>query len=261
VNKTLNDNINYESTPNSQSNKKPNIKINNDEKMKEHKKYLMLIKNKFKNSNRDIFIKKKINLKFILEALFQNNYSNIIEIVNNDDDNEIDKFISECFDELNKYQYKNETSENQDIIRSYEQIKNNNFFKIGGKIFSILSNNRKYKNIIKEIKEDFDTYCSENEKDNKNKKLVELLVNSGGFDKRNADLIMEIINNYLDYSQALINLDKEMKKYNFCDKENSELVFEIKQLNFIKDYFQNLNEKLNDYNENYVLNELILKLI
>ena len=67
---------------------------------------------------------------------------------------------------------------------------------------------------------------------------------------------MEIINNYLDYSQALINLDKEMKKYEFCDKENSEMVFEINQLNYIKDYFQNLNEKLNDYNENYILNEL-----
>ena len=83
-----------------------------------------------------------------------------------------------------------------------------------------------------------------------------MLVNSGGFDKRNANLIMEIINNYLDYSQELIDLDKEMKKYKFCDKENSEMVFEIKQLNYIKDFLQNLNEKLNDYNDNYELNEL-----
>ena len=67
---------------------------------------------------------------------------------------------------------------------------------------------------------------------------------------------MEIINNYLDYSQELIDLDKEMKKYKFCDKENSEMVFEIKQLNYIKDFLQNLNEKLNDYNDNYELNEL-----
>ena len=67
---------------------------------------------------------------------------------------------------------------------------------------------------------------------------------------------MEIINNYLDYSQALIDLDKEMKKYKFYDKENSEMVFEIKQLNYIKDFLQNLNEKLNDYNDNYELNEL-----
>ena len=83
-----------------------------------------------------------------------------------------------------------------------------------------------------------------------------MIVNSGGFDKRNANLIMEIINYYLDYSQALIDLDKEMKKYKFCDKENSEMVFEIKQLNYIKDFLQNLNEKLNDYNDNYELNEL-----
>ena len=254
--KTLNGNNSNTSASNSQTDKKPNIKLNNDEKMKEYKKYLMIIKNKFKNSNRDIFIKKKINLKFILEALFQNNYSNIIEIVNNNVDNDIDKFISECLNELNKYEYKNEASQYQDIIRSYEQIKNNKFFKIGEKIFSILSNNRKYKNIIKEIKEDFDYDSSDNEKDNKNKKLVELLVNSGGFDKRNANLIMEIINNYLDYSQALIDLDKEMKKYKFYDKENSEMVFEIKQLNYIKDFLQNLNEKLNDYNDNYELNEL-----
>ena len=254
--KTLNGNNSNGSALNSQSDRKPNIKLNNDEKMKEHKKYLMIIKNKFKNSNKDIFIKKKINLKFILEALFQNNYSNIIEIVDNNDDIEIDKFISDCLDELNKYEYKNETSQHKDIIRSYEQIKNNNFFKIGGKIFSILAKNKKYKDIIKEIKEDFDNDSFDNEKDNKNTKLVELLVNYGGFDKRNANLIMEIINNYLDYSQELIDLDKEMKKYKFCDKENSEMVFEIKQLNYIKDYLQNFNEKLNDYNDNYELNEL-----
>ena len=54
----------------------------------------------------------------------------------------------------------------------------------------------------------------------------------------------------------MIDLDKEMKKYKFCDKENSEMVFEIKQLNYIKDFLQNLNEKLNDYNDNYELNEL-----
>ena len=83
-----------------------------------------------------------------------------------------------------------------------------------------------------------------------------MLVNYGGFDKRNVNLIMEIINNYLDYSQELIDLDKEMNKYKFCDKENSEMVFEIKQLNYIKDYLQNFNEKLNDYNDNYELNEL-----
>lgn len=253
---TLNGNNNNASALNSQSDKKPNIKLNNDEKMKEHKKYLMIIKNKFKNSNKDIFIKKKINLKFILEALFQNNYSNIIEIVDNNDDIEIDKFISDCLDELNKYEYKNETSQRKDIIRSYEQIKNNNFFKIGGKIFSILAKNKKYKDIIKEIKEDFDNDSFDNEKDNKNKKLVELLVNYGGFGKRNANLIMEIINNYLDYSQELIDLDKEMNKYKFCDQENSEMMFEIKQLNYIKDYLQNFNEKLNDYNDNYELNEL-----
>ena len=54
----------------------------------------------------------------------------------------------------------------------------------------------------------------------------------------------------------MIDLDKEMKKYKFYDKENSEMVFEIKQLNYIKDFLQNLNEKLNDYNDNYELNEL-----
>lgn len=83
-----------------------------------------------------------------------------------------------------------------------------------------------------------------------------MLVNYGGFGKRNADLIMGIINNYLDYSQELVDLDKEMKKYKFCDKENSEMDFEIKQLNNIKDYLQNFNEKLNDYNDNYEINEL-----
>ena len=67
--KSLNGNNSNASTLNSQSDiKPPNIKLNNDEKMKEHKKYLLIIKNKFKNSNKDIFIKKKNKFKIYLRS-------------------------------------------------------------------------------------------------------------------------------------------------------------------------------------------------
>ena len=211
---------------------------NNNEKMKEYKTYLMELKDNFKNSNKDIFIKKKINLKDVLEALFQNNFSNIIDIVDNNNDSEIDEYISECCDEIEKYEYKEEIYQ-YPFSNIYNQIKNNNFLIKSEKILSILANDRKYKNSIKAIKENSE---NDNPEIRQNHRiLIQNLMQSGGFDKRNANSIIEIIDNYLNYSKEIIGIDEEIEKYKLCVKEKSELEFEIKQLNNIRDYLKLFN--------------------
>ena len=216
---------------------------NNNEKMKEYKTYLMELKDNFKNSNKDIFIKKKINLKDVLEALFQNNFSNIIDIVDNNNDSEIDEYISECCDEIEKYEYKEEIYQ-YPFSNIYNQIKNNNFLIKSEKILSILANDRKYKNSIKAIKENSE---NDNPEIRQNHRiLIQNLMQSGGFDKRNANSIIEIIDNYLNYSKEIIGIDEEIKKYKLCVKEKSELEFEIKQLNNIRDYLKIFNKELTE---------------
>ena len=69
--------------------------------MEAYRKYLSDLKNNFKDSYKDIFIKETINLTYIVDALFKNDFSEIIEISekNKNNDNTIDDIINEC---LNK---------------------------------------------------------------------------------------------------------------------------------------------------------------
>ena len=168
-----------------------------NEQLKAYRKYLSELKNNFKDSYKDIFIKETINLTYIVDALFKNDFSEIIEISqkNKNNDNTIDNLINDCLNKLNNIKY--EEDENEKLLNHfYSQIKNNNFQVEGETIFSSLMRNRKYKNTLFKIKGNFKNNDME-----KNKSLFinlsELLIKLGGFDERNAKQIIKIIKTYL----------------------------------------------------------------
>ena len=212
-------------------------------------------KNNFNNSYNDILIKQNLKFEFIMDALFKNDFSFIIESAENKN-TEFDNFINECLNELNEIKY--EEDENQKQIKNiYSQIKSNKFQTKREKIFFALLSNRKYSNLVKKIQanyygnrtvEEVITKCY----DDLNKSLIEL----GGFDIRNADQIISIIETYLYYSEEIKTLDKELEDYSNYSKENSELDFEINQHKNIKNFIQKVNDDLKNYNTNYVLNEM-----
>ena len=228
----------------------------NNEQLTEYKKFLFKIQDNFNTSYKTILIKKTLNLEFIMDALFKNDFSNIIELIEDNLYNEINNIINKSLDELNNIPIIEE--ENQDNLNNiYSEIKSNNFLIEGKKLFDCLIINRKYKNIITKIKKNFD-----NNNTSKNNKLyidlIELLVQLGGFDQRNAKIIIKIIKNYLYYSKRMISLDIQSEKYDKSIIENSELTIEINQLKKIKNYIQEINRDIKDYNKNNEMNEMNL---
>jgi hypothetical protein len=227
-----------------------------NEQLEAYRKYLSDLKNNFKDSYKDIFIKETINLTYIVDALFKNDFSEIIEISekNKNNDNTIDDIINECLNKLNNIKY--EEDENEKLINHfYSQIKNNDFQMEGETIFSSLMRNRKYKNILFKIKGNFKNNDME-----KNKSLFinlsELLIKLGGFDERNAKLIIKIIKTYLSNAKEIQDKEKTMEKNKLFFKENSELNLEIDQLKKIKNYIHQINEELKEYNNYSELKEM-----
>ena len=154
-------------------------------------------KNIFDNTYKDIIIKQKLNFENIIDALLKNDFSNIISIRTENKNNEFDNFINECLNELNEIKY--EEDENQKIIKNlYYNIKLNKFQVEREKIFSTLISDRKYKNIVKKIKENFDGNNTDEEIKTKcYKDLIQSLIEFGGFDDINANQIISIIETYL----------------------------------------------------------------
>ena len=228
----------------------------NNERLKVYRNYLSNLKKDFKDSHKDIFIKETISLTYIVDALFKNDFSEIIEFSekNNNKDNTIDNLINGCLDELNNIKY--EVDENEKLITHlFSEIKNNNFQIESEKIFSLLMKNRKYKNILFKIKENF-----ENNNTEKNKSLyidlAELLINKGGFDERNARQIIKIIKGYLSKSKEIQDKEKTLEKNKLSFMENSELNLEIAQLKMIKNYIHQINKELKEYNNTSELKEM-----
>ena len=227
----------------------------NNKRITKYKNLLNEYKNNFNNSYNDILIKQNLKFEFIMDALFKNDFSFIIETAENKN-TEFDNLINECLNELNEIKY--EEDENQKQIKNiYSQIKSNKFQAKRKIIFSTLLSDRKYSNLVKKIQanyhgnrtvEEVITKCY----DDLNKSLIEL----GGFDIRNADQIISIIETYLYYSEEIKTFDKELEDYSNYSKENSELDFEINQHKNIKNYIQKVNDDLKNYNTNYVLNEM-----
>ena len=229
----------------------------NQENLKEYINFLNNIKNNFENSYKDVLIKQKINLGSILDALFKNDFSNIIESSQNKNDNKLNKLINECLNELNTIQYKEEENQNR-VDYLYNGIKSSKFQVETQKIFFSLINNRKYKDLIEKIKD----YSSQNQNWNNENNIVlyqdleQKLIQSGGFDERNANHIVKIIEKYMYYSNEIKGLDEDMRKYRLCVKENFELELKLKQLKKIKNYLQEIIEELKYYNTNNELNEM-----
>lgn len=227
-----------------------------NEQLKAYRKYLSDLKNNFKDSYKEIFIKETINLTSIMDALFKNDFSEIIEISEKNKNNGIDfdNLINDCLNKLNNIKYEEDENEKQ-INHFYSQIKNNNFQVKAETIFSSLMRNRKFKNVLLKIKGNF-----KNNDIEKNKSLFinlsELLINSGGFDERNAKQIIKIIKTYLSNAKEIQDKEKTMEKNKLFFKENSELNLEIYQLKKIKNYFHQINEELKEYNNYSELKEM-----
>ena len=227
-----------------------------NEQLKAYRKYLSDLKNNFKDSYKEIFIKETINLTSIMDALFKNDFSEIIEISEKNKNNGIDfdNLINDCLNKLNNIKYEEDENEKQ-INHFYSQIKNNNIQVKAETIFSSLMRNRKFKNVLLKIKGNF-----KNNDIEKNKSLFinlsELLINSGGFDERNAKQIIKIIKTYLSNAKEIQDKEKTMEKNKLFFKENSELNLEIYQLKKIKNYFHQINEELKEYNNYSELKEM-----
>ena len=123
------------------------------------------------------------------------------------------------------------------------------------KIFISLKNDRKYKNYVEKIKDN---------SDNNNiinniqlyKDLIQPLIQSGGFDEKNANKIIKIIKKYLNNSKEINALGEKMRKLNNHIKENSELTIAFNQLKKIKNSIHDINEELQNYNNNYEMKEM-----
>lgn len=233
-----------------------NLNGNINERIADYKILLNEYKNNFDNSYKDILIKKTLSFECIMDALFNNDFSNIIDSTKNENKNsEFDKLINECLDELNVINY--EKDENQKkLIKVYSQIKSNKLQVKRGKIFSVLIHDRKYKDIMEKIKQEYDK-DDEDAKNKYNENLIQLLITLGGFDMKNAEQIITIIEKYLYYSKEIETLDEEMEKdYSDLAKENSELALEIIQLKKIGNYIEKVNEDIKYLNANYELNEM-----
>ena len=260
-NKDINNNLNNTSNDNIsniQINNEPFInskEIINNNRITKYKNLLNEYKNNFNNSYNDILIKQSLKFEFIVDALFKNDFSFIIESTENKN-TEFDNFINECLNELNEIKY--EEDENQKQLKNvYSKIISNKYQAKRENIFSTLLSDRKYKNLVNTIQENYHGYSTDEKVITKyynvlNKSLIEF----GGFDVRNADQIISIIETYLYYSDEIKTLDKEMEAYSNYSKENAELDFEINQHKNIENYIQRVNDDLKEYNTNYELNEM-----
>ena len=241
--------------PNTQQNSVilTNQNENNNSQIMKYKHFLNHVKNDFENSYKDILIKDKLNLENIFDALFKNDFTNIIKINDNNKDTEMNSLINSCLDELNNI--KCEKDENQKKLEEiYSQIVSNKFQNEREIIVTTLSADRKYKNLMKKIKENYGR--NKTFENPLYEELIQLLIQSGGFDEKNSDQIIEIIENYLYYSNEIIDLNEKIEKYINSAKENSELDCEIKQLLKIKSYIIEVNNKLKDYSNNFEHNEM-----
>lgn len=222
-----------------------------NEELNDYQNFLEEIKNKFNDYYKDIFIKETINLTYIVDALFKNDFSEIIEISDNNknNDNVFDNLIDNCLNQLNNIKYEKNDDEKQ-IDDLYSKIENNSSQKEAGNIFSSLIKNRKYKNVLLKIKEN----CANNNQDNIKPlydNLEELLVNSGGIDERNANQILEIIISYLSNIKEIQELEKTMKTNQLLFKQIACLSLEVEQLKIIKNHIIKISGDLKEEDNNY----------
>ena len=68
--------------------------------IEEHKNFLNNIKRKLNNSYQNKLVKNRLSLRDIIDALLINDFSNIIEITEENQNTEINNIINECLDEL-----------------------------------------------------------------------------------------------------------------------------------------------------------------
>ena len=212
------------------------------------------IKRKLNNSYQNKLVKNRLSLRDIIDALLINDFSNIIEITEENQNTEINNIINECLDELANIPIIEE--ETQKILKNiYSEIKHNSFQIEAEKIFTSLINDRKYKNYIEKIKFNTDNNIIINNIQ-LYKDLIQSLIQSGGFDEKNANKIIKIIKEYLYNSKEINSIEEKMRKLNNNVKEESELIIVLDQLKKIKNSIQEIHETLQNYNGNYEMKEM-----
>ena len=215
--------------------------------------FLQYLKQLEENINKVLYnikIKKNLNFIDIINSLFENQIEKIITQEENikNEEKEIQQIINNCI-----FQHKNIKINEDDVTNSlkikYQEIKENKFLLIGNNIINILYKNKKYRKLIKKLKE---------QKESK-KEIYEVLnnklINLGGFNKDNSKLIIQIIKNYFYIYKQYLDIEEIIKKIPQYSLEYSQLLLEIDQLNNIKEYLIEKNNEINSLNKRYELNK------
>ena len=220
-----------------------------DTNLNEYIFFLETIKKIFRRVFGNYYIKRKMSFECIVNALFKGDFSGVIlsEHINNDGIDFFDEYIGNYIEKLKNIP-KEELKEANNMKKYFNNIISNKSFEKIINIFMLLSNRRKYKDLIEKIKENNDDYSYNN--------LFEKLKNEGGFDQKIANLVCKIIEKYFSNNEEIICVKKEFGKIPKYIEKYSLLSFEISQLKEIKDYINLSGFKLKDNDNTFELNKI-----
>ena len=232
---------------------KKNDSTNNDEncsdEIKEYKNYLISIQESFVNVYFDIYIKEKLKINDIIDALFNNNYLNIIDANKTDYNNKKNNFVNNC---LNEFKITNleKLEEIETLEKECDFLQSNDYFREIQKIISILFGNRKYENLVEKL-----SFNNPGKNECALEKLQKKLMHNGGFDRKTSNSIVKLLKTHFSYD-IFSRLDAAKNKLSQYKKEYSYLKIEIRQLEKIKDYIYEYKKYTKYYNDNFELNEM-----
>ena len=220
-----------------------------DTDLREYTNYLEKIKENFKNSYGNIYIKNKLGFECIVNALFKGDLSGVVsnDFINDEYINFFDLNIAIYLENLKNIP-KAKLKGIDHMEKLFNNIKSDDFLIKAEKIVKSLSIGRKYKNLIENLKKTKNkSVCGD---------IVEKLKNAGGFDAKIAKLVLQIIIKYISTYETIINIEKEIGKMPKYREKYSQLSFEISQLKAIKEFINSSNDKLEGKNSILELNEI-----
>ena len=220
-----------------------------DTDLREYTIYLEKIKENFKNSYGNIYIKNKLCFECIVNALFKGDFSGVIsnDFINDEYINFFDLNIAIYLENLKNIP-KAKLKGTDHMEKLFNNIKSDDFLIKAEKIVKSLSNGRKYKNLIENLKKTKNkSVCGD---------IVEKLKNAGGFEAKIAKLVLQIIIKYISTNETIINIEKEIGKMPKYREKYSQLSFEISQLKEIKEFINSSNDKLKGKNSILELNKI-----
>ena len=244
----------YQKSNETHFNKKQNINeiilYNNKNCNNEFFQYLKKLKENCQNLLQDIYIKNNLNFIDIINGLFKNDFEKLILIKDeNNEKNIIEEMINDYIKQHNNILII-ENNEIKSLKNDFKEIKSNKSLLIAENIIKNLNENKKYHQLIEELKSE------KEQKDKIYEKISQKLINFGGFNKSNFDLIIQIIKKYFNNYKKICDIEDEMKNLSRYSLEYSQILLEIKQLNEIKEYFIEQNKEIQLSNKNFELNKM-----